>query len=100
MLEYRLAEASASFAGRKPLFVVYGGGNKCRDFCKEVGAVYITPNLDIKNREAKYDQLLKDDIIAFADTDYSRQALEEGKELARLAQVTDYSKPQIEQDNG
>lgn len=99
-LEYRLAEASASFAGRKPLFVVYGGGNKCRDFCKEVGAVYITPNLDIKNREAKYDQLLKDDIIAFADTDYSRQALEEGKELARLAQVTDYSKPQIEQDNG
>ena len=99
-LEYRLAEASASFAGRKPLFVVYGGGNKCRDFCKEVGAVYITPNLDIKNREAKYEQLLKDNVIAFADADYSRAALEEGKTNARLSQVADYSKPQIEQDNG
>lgn len=90
-LEYRIAEASASFAGRKPLFVVYGGGQVCKDFCKEVGAVYITPNLDIKNREAKYDQLLKDNVIAFADTDYSREALEAGKTAARLSQVADFS---------
>ena len=33
-LEYRIAETSAAFAGRKPLFVVYGGGEKCKDFCK------------------------------------------------------------------
>ena len=91
-LEYTIAETSAAFAGRKPLFVVYGGGQKCKDFCKEVGAIYITPNLDIKNREAKYDQLMADGVIAFADMDYSRQALEEGKTAARLAQVEDFGK--------
>lgn len=99
-LEYRIAEASASFAGRKPLFVVYGAGQRCKDFCKEVGAVYITPNLDIKNREWKYDQLLQDGVIAFADQDYSREALEAGKTAARLLQVEDFSKHQIEQENG
>lgn len=96
-LEYRIAEASASFAGRKPLFVVYGGGAKCKDFCKEVGAVYITPNLDIKNREWKFEQLLKDDVIAFTDMDYSRAALEEGKTQVRLDQVMDFGK--VEQLN-
>lgn len=91
-LEYRIAETSASFAGRKPLFVVYGGGQKCKDFCKEVGAIYITPNLDIKNREWEYDQLMKDGVIAFADKDYSREALEAGKTAARLMQVEDFGK--------
>ena len=99
-LEFRIAEASASLAGRKPLFLVYGGGMKCKDFCKEVGAVYITPNLDIKSREAKYDQLLKDNIIAFADDDYSRKSLEEGKSMARLLQVEDFSKQLNEIENG
>lgn len=91
-LEYRIAEASASFAGRKPLFVVYGGGNPCRDFCKEVGAIYITPNLTIKNKENKFEELLKDNVIAFADEDYSREALEAGKVAARAAQIQDFSK--------
>lgn len=90
--EYRIAEASASFAGRKPLFVVYGGGNNCRDFCKEVGAIYITPNLTIKNKENKFEELLRDNVIAFADQDYSREALEAGKTAARLLQVQDFSK--------
>ena len=89
-LEYRIAEASAAFAGRKPLFVVYGGGEKCRDFCKEVGAIYITPNLDIKNREWRYDQLMKDGVIAFTDKEYSREALEAGKTATRLMQVEDF----------
>lgn len=91
-LEYKIAETSAAFAGRKPLFVVYGGGEKCKDFCREVGAIYITPNLDIKNREWKYDQLMKDGVIAFADKEYSREALESGKTATRLLQVEDFGK--------
>lgn len=94
-LEYRIAEASAAQGGRKPLFVVYGGGTKCRDFCKEVGAVYITPNLDSKKKEQYYADLLNDNIIAFADGDYSRKALEEAKTEARLRQITDYGNKQI-----
>lgn len=95
-LEYRIAEASAAQGGRKPLFVVYGGGSKCRDFCKEVGAIYITPNLDSKKKEQYYADLLSDNIIAFADGDYSRKALEEAKTEARQKQITDYGKNQIE----
>lgn len=91
-LEYRIAEASAATAGRKPLFVVYGGGNKCRDFCKEAGAIYITPNLVIKNRENKFEQLLRDNIIAFTDTDYSRQALEDSKSAIRASQIQDFTR--------
>lgn len=91
-LEYRIAEASASLAGRKPLFVVYGGGKPCQDFCKEVGAIYVTPNLSIKNKENKFQQLLDDNIIAFAGEDYSREALEAGKTAARLLQIQDFSK--------
>lgn len=90
-LEYRIAEASASISGRKPLFVVYGGGAACRDFCKEVGAVYITPNIVLKNKEKAFEQLLKDNVIAFADTDYSLKALEEGKTAVRANQALDYT---------
>ena len=89
-LEYKIAEASASISGRKPLFVVYGGGAKCRDFCKEVGAVYITPNIVLKNKEKAFDQLIKDNVIAFTDEDYSLQALEEGRTAVRLGQAKDY----------
>jgi hypothetical protein len=89
-LEYRIAETSASFAGRKPLFVVYGGGAKCKDFCKEVGAIYITPNIVLKNKEKAFEQLMKDNVIAFTDEDFSLQALEEGKNSVRANQAIDY----------
>ena len=98
-LEYRIAETSAAFAGRKPLFLVYGGGQRCKDFCKEVGAVYITPNLDIKNRQWEYDQLLKEGVIAFADKEFSREALEAAREGARALQVEDYSKEENNKSN-
>lgn len=94
-LEYRIAEASASISGRKPLFVCYGGGAKCRDFYKEVGGVYITPNIVLKNKEKAFEQLMKDNVIAFSDHDYSMAALEEGKTAVRLGQAEDYTKNQI-----
>lgn len=89
-LEYRIAEASASVAGRKPLFVCYGGGAKCKDFCKEVGAVYITPNIVLKKKEAAFQKLIEDNVIAFTDEDYSLKALEEGKAQVRLNQAEDF----------
>lgn len=46
--EYELAK---SVAGDNRLtFVVYGGGQVCRDFCKDVRAIYITPIVAIKNK--------------------------------------------------
>lgn len=90
-LQYRIAEASASFVGRKPLFVCYGGGTKCRDFCKEVGGVYITPSIVMKKKEESYQRLIDDNVIAFTDADYSLQALEEGKTSVRANQAIDYT---------
>ena len=90
-LEYRIAEASAAAGGRKPLFVCYGGGQLCKDFCKEVGGVYITPNIVLKKKEEVYQKLIEDNVIAFTDADYSLQALEEGKTSVRANQAIDYT---------
>lgn len=46
--EYNMAKTWAD--GNDVLFVVYGGGKEVRDFCKEVGAVYVTPVIAIKNK--------------------------------------------------
>lgn len=89
-LEYEIAQHCAAYAGRKPLFVVYGGGSKCRDFCKEVGAVYITPNIVLKKKEEAFQKLIDDNIIAFTEADFSKAALEEGKTSVRLNQAEDY----------
>lgn len=97
-LEYEIAQHSAALGGRKPLFVVYGGGSKCRDFCKEVGAVYITPNIVLKNKEKAFDQLLKDNVIAFTDSDFSKAALEEGRASVRLNQAEDFSQLKLEEN--
>lgn len=90
-LEYRIAEASASFVSRRPLFVVYGGGQKCKDFCKEVQAIYITPNIVLKNKEQAFQKLMEDNVIAFTDEDYSLKALEEGKSSVRANQAIDFT---------
>lgn len=90
-LEYRIAEANASFAGKKPLFVCYGGGKMCKDFCSEVGAVYVTPIVSIKNKQKAWEQLKKDGCIAFTDSDYSFRAIEEKQQQLALEQVCDYT---------
>ena len=46
--EYNMAKTWAD--GNEILFVVYGGGKEVRDFCKQVGAVYVTPVIAIKNK--------------------------------------------------
>lgn len=46
--EYNMAKTWAD--GNEVLFVVYGGGKEVRDFCKDVGAIYVTPVIAIKNK--------------------------------------------------
>lgn len=46
--EYKLA---AEWAGKNPLtFVIFGGGNKCRDFAQEHSCYYVTPMIKIKSK--------------------------------------------------
>ncbi|MBQ0054291.1 MAG: DUF4417 domain-containing protein [Bacteroidales bacterium] len=88
--EYRIAEASAALSGSRPLFVCYGGGRKCKDFCREVHAVYVTPIVSIKKKEKAWEQLKKDDCILFMDGDFSLKAIEAQQERLRLNQVQDF----------
>ncbi len=97
-LEYRIAEANAALKGNKPLFLCYGGGRMCQGFCKEVGAVYITPIVGIKHKEKAWAQLMQDNCIAFTDADYSKAAIEASQKQLRLDQIIDYNnQKQIEQ---
>ena len=58
-------EIARSVAGDNPLtFVVYGGGERCRQFCKEHGLIYITPTVTIKKR-AKALEAIKDTVAFF-----------------------------------
>jgi hypothetical protein len=43
--------------GNPLTFVVYGGGSKCEKFCKENGAVYITPIIAIKNKIKRLEKM-------------------------------------------
>lgn len=49
-LEFEYGIARTWAGDRDPLFVVYGGGRECREFCKRVGAVYINPTLTVKKK--------------------------------------------------
>lgn len=46
--EYNMAKSIAG--DNRLLFVVYGGGQDVKDFCKDVGAIYVTPIIAIKNK--------------------------------------------------
>ena len=63
----------------------------CKDFCSEVGAVYVTPIVSIKNKQKAWEQLKKDGCIAFTDSDYSFRAIEEKQQQLALEQVCDYT---------
>lgn len=65
-LEFEYAIASKMADGNNLTFVVYGGGEKVKEWCKGRNAVYVTPVITIKNklkslqRMAKNTALIKD----------------------------------------
>lgn len=56
--EYQIAKSYAN--DNELLFVVYGGGEKVRQFCKEHGAIYINPLIDMKKKAKKLEDTLKE----------------------------------------
>lgn len=99
-LEIEFSLARAISERDRPLFVCYGGGAKCREFCNKVGAVYVTPVIRVKTKELALKQMLDDGVIAFADEDYSLKAIEEGQRQLWLDAIADYGtdvQHQIEQ---
>ena len=85
--------------GNKLLFVVYGGGNPVREFCRINGLVYVTPIVAIKNKAKSYARMKES--IAFCGQDISMIELNPKlKELPSLdnmlkGQIEDYSQLKI-----
>lgn len=70
--EYNIARSIAG--DNELLFVVYGGGAAVREFCKRVGAVYITPIVAIKNKLRAMKQI--EGTIAFHGEELSVKQVE------------------------
>lgn len=93
-IEYEIAK---SISGREqPLFVCYGGGRICREFCKRVGAIYVTPIVTVKQKERALQSLLEDGCIIFADADHNQEAIGREQKQLWIDQVVDYATDKIE----
>ena len=92
--EYEMAKVVAN--GNPLTFVCYGGGEVCKQFCREHGLVYVTPIIAIKNKAKSFEKMVES--IAFFDTKVSIGAGNKPTLDELLSkQVLDFSKaPQIE----
>lgn len=66
-LNFELDMAKFIAEGNPIMFVVYGGGKICRDFCHENGLIYVNPIITIKNKYKSYQRMLKEGIALFDD---------------------------------
>ena len=63
--EYEIAKKVAN--GNNLTFVVYGGGERIKEWCKQKGVVYVTPVIIIKNRLKSLQRMAKNTAL-FKDT--------------------------------
>lgn len=85
--EYNLAKSIAG--DNELLFVIYGGGNSCRQFAKEHNCVYVTPVVTLKKR---IDALKKiESNVAFLSEEFSVDKLIAGKQKEIISSQVDDS---------
>jgi len=78
--EYSIAEDWAE--GKKPLFVIYGGGDVCRRFAQQKGCIYVNPVVTTKKQLAALQKIHEG--IAFLGEEFSVKA--------QLDKMTPFSK--------
>ena len=85
-LAFELEIARMVADGRDVLFVCYGGGQPCKDFCRENGLIYVTPVVEVRNRSLRYDKMKE--AVAFFGQEISMTALNPKlNELPRLEEM-------------
>ena len=88
--EYKIAK---HWAGNNKLtFVIYGGGRSCKDFAQQNGCIYINPVINIRNKQKAIERI-ESEGIAFLGEGFSLKGI---AQKVALAQVEDFSSPQIE----
>lgn len=66
--EYNIAKEWAE--DNELLFVIFGGGQKCMNYAKQHGCIYVTPQIKIKDEARRLDKIRKEVALFDADTDY------------------------------
>ena len=79
--EYEIAKYIAG--ENELLFVVYGGGRLCQEFCKEKGAIYVTPVVNIKKKLKSFEKI--EDTIAFFGNEIKLDV-----KVPQIKQIEDY----------
>lgn len=92
--EYELARSIAAENADEILFVIYNGGDKCRQFAKEHRCIYVSPIVDIKKRKRKLEAKNKiEQSVAFLSPEWDNTHLiEQAISKAEIEQVTNYQK--------
>lgn len=80
-LEFELEMAKCVSNGNKLTFVVYGGGEIVKQFCREKGLIYVTPVIAIKNKAKSFERMKKN--MAFFDRDISISQLPTIEDMMR-----------------
>ena len=89
--EYEMAK---SIACDNPLtFVIYGGGNACKEFAKKNGCIYITPVVTLKKSLKALDKIGNN--VAFFGQQFSiENIVEEKKAMIKESQLSDFREGQ------
>lgn len=85
--EYEIAKMYAG-EGVEPLFVIYGGGEPCKQFAKKHGCVYVTPMITMKNSLRSKQKITES--IAFGEEFEVSRLLAQATENTFNGQVLDY----------
>ena len=90
-LAYELEIAKMVADGNELLFVCYGGGQPCKDFCRQNGLIYVTPVVEVKNRSKRNERMKE--AIAFFDQQISMTAL--SPQVANLPDLDDMMEERV-----
>ena len=72
-LAFELEMAKMIAGDNELLFVCYGGGDPCKQFCRENGLVYVTPVVEVRNKDQRHQKMKE--AVAFFDQEISMTAL-------------------------
>ena len=92
-LEYEWMLARQIVGGNPLKFVIYGGGQKCREFAREHGAVYVSPIIDIKNTLRRMEAKMKitENVMFVGDGQNVKQLIADTKKRLYDNQVLNFT---------
>jgi hypothetical protein len=68
---------------------VYGGGEKCKAFCRKHGLVYVTPVVVMKNKQNQIEKIKEN--IAFLSEEFKIESSLPGKTEIFNKQIEDFT---------